>query len=168
MAVTVQMQFESVVTEMYEDAFIGSSIEHGTTIIQFDLRKLDFQLDPALPVLLVTGGSQGARRLNQVIVAALPQLLPRCQVLHVSGEYTYEETRDAAASQFEKLPALRPRYALHAYLSTEMPAALAASDVVLCRSGAATLAELAIMGRPSLLIPLPPGFGISTFSTGCG
>ena len=39
-----------------------------------------------------------------------------------------------------------------------MPAALAASDVVLCRSGAATLAELAIMGRPSLLIPLPPGF----------
>ena len=44
MAVTVQMQFESVVTEMYEDAFIGSSIENGTTIIQFDLRKLDFQL----------------------------------------------------------------------------------------------------------------------------
>src|SRR6266702_4565826 len=43
MAVTVQMQFESVVTELYEDAFIGSSIENGTTIIQFDLRKLDFQ-----------------------------------------------------------------------------------------------------------------------------
>jgi len=44
MAVTVQMQFESVVTERYEDAFVGSSIEHGTTMIQFDLRKLDFQL----------------------------------------------------------------------------------------------------------------------------
>src|SRR3989454_7929656 len=43
MAVTVQMQFESAVTELYEDAFIGSSIENGTTIIQFDLRKLDFQ-----------------------------------------------------------------------------------------------------------------------------
>jgi hypothetical protein len=43
MAVTVQMQFESVVTEMYEDAFVGSSIENGTTMIQFDLRKLDFQ-----------------------------------------------------------------------------------------------------------------------------
>jgi hypothetical protein len=43
MAVTVQMQFESVVTEFYEDAFVGSSIENGTTIIQFDLRKLDFQ-----------------------------------------------------------------------------------------------------------------------------
>ena len=43
MAVTVQMQFESVVTEIYEDAFVGSSIENGTTIIHFDLRKLDFQ-----------------------------------------------------------------------------------------------------------------------------
>jgi hypothetical protein len=43
MAVTVQMQFESVVTALYEDAFVGSSIDNGTTIIQFDLRKLDFQ-----------------------------------------------------------------------------------------------------------------------------
>src|SRR5713101_1048389 len=43
MAVTVQMQFESVVTEMYQDAFVGSSLENGATIITFDLRKLDFQ-----------------------------------------------------------------------------------------------------------------------------
>src|SRR5439155_11964092 len=43
MAVIVQMQFESAVTEFYEDAFVGSSIENGTTIIQFDLRKRDFQ-----------------------------------------------------------------------------------------------------------------------------
>src|SRR5499433_2233623 len=43
MAVTVQMQFESVVTEMYQDTFVGSSIENGTTIIQFDLRKRDWQ-----------------------------------------------------------------------------------------------------------------------------
>ena len=43
MAITVQMQFESVVTEMYQDAFVGSSIENGATIMTFDLRKLDFQ-----------------------------------------------------------------------------------------------------------------------------
>src|SRR5215510_14392024 len=43
MAVTVQMQFESAVTEMYQDTFVGSSIESGTTIIQFDLRKRDWQ-----------------------------------------------------------------------------------------------------------------------------
>jgi len=43
MAVTVQMQFESAVTEMYQDAFVGSSIENGATIITFDLRQHDFQ-----------------------------------------------------------------------------------------------------------------------------
>ena len=43
MAITVQMQFESVVTERYQDAFVGSSIENGATIMTFDLRKLDFQ-----------------------------------------------------------------------------------------------------------------------------
>jgi UDP-N-acetylglucosamine--N-acetylmuramyl-(pentapeptide) pyrophosphoryl-undecaprenol N-acetylglucosamine transferase len=115
-------------------------------------------LDFSLPVLLVTGGSQGARHLNQVIVEALPRLLPRCQVLHVSGEYTYEETRDRAERILVAVPDLRSRYVLHAYLKDDMPAALAASDVVLCRSGAATLAELAVVGRPSILVPLPPGF----------
>ena len=55
MAVTVQMQFESVVTELYEDAFIGSSIENGTTIIQFDLRKLDFQLTFRTPRMVIHG-----------------------------------------------------------------------------------------------------------------
>jgi hypothetical protein len=43
MAVTVQMQFESAVTEMYQKAFVGSSLENGTTVIQFDLRQRDFQ-----------------------------------------------------------------------------------------------------------------------------
>ena len=49
MAVTVQMQFESVVTEMYQDAFVGSSIENGATIIKFDLRKLDWQRELGTP-----------------------------------------------------------------------------------------------------------------------
>jgi hypothetical protein len=52
MAITVQMQFESAVTELYEDAFIGSSIENGTTIIQFDLRKHDFQQELGTQVTL--------------------------------------------------------------------------------------------------------------------
>lgn len=120
--------------------------------------KAEFGLDPSSPVLLVTGGSQGARHINQVVAEALPHILPRCQVLHVSGEYTYEETRGIAEPYFLERPEMRGRYVLRAYLSTRMPEALAASDIVLCRSGAATLAELAILGRPSVLVPLPPGF----------
>jgi hypothetical protein len=43
MAITVQMQFESAVTEMYQDTFVGSTIENGATIITFDLRQRNFQ-----------------------------------------------------------------------------------------------------------------------------
>ena len=117
-----------------------------------------FGLNSALPVVLVTGGSQGARRLNQVVTAALPRLLPYCQVLHVSGELTYEATRERAGQALATVPELRGRYALFPYLTTEMPDALAACDIALCRSGAATLAELATIGRPAVLVPLPPGF----------
>jgi Transposase len=52
MAVTVQMQFESVVTEIYQDAFVGSSIENGTTMIQFDLRRHNFQQELGTPATL--------------------------------------------------------------------------------------------------------------------
>lgn len=123
--------------------------------------KARLGFDPALPLVLVTGGSQGARHLNQVVAAALPGLLPVCQVLHVSGRLTYEETRAQAAARLAgdaRGDHLAARYQPHAYLDELMPAALAASDLVLCRSGAATLAELAVLGRPSVLVPLPPGF----------
>jgi UDP-N-acetylglucosamine--N-acetylmuramyl-(pentapeptide) pyrophosphoryl-undecaprenol N-acetylglucosamine transferase len=123
--------------------------------------KRQFDLDPALPLLLVTGGSQGARHLNQVVTEALPSLLPICQVLHISGQLTHEETRARAEAQLVNDPTggqLIKRYRLYPYLDGPMPAALAASDIVLCRSGAATLTELAVLSRPSLLVPLPPGF----------
>ena len=56
---------------------------------------------------------------------------------------------------------MRKRFRLVAYLDAEMPAALQASTLVLCRSGAATLSELAVLGKPSLLVPLPPAIGSS-------
>lgn len=120
--------------------------------------KPRFGFDPALPVVLVTGGSQGARHLNQVVVEALPDMLPHCQMLHVSGTLTHDATAAAAEERLRMLPDLRGRYRLYPYLNEEMPAALAACDVALCRSGAATLAELAAVGRSSVLVPLPPGF----------
>ena len=114
------------------------------------------------PLLLVTGGSQGARHLNQVVCQALPQLLEICQVLQISGKDLYNETLEQSESVLAGVhPALRERYRLVAYLNEEMPAALQAADIVLCRAGASTLSELATLGKPSLLVPLPPAIGRS-------
>ena len=122
--------------------------------------QLGFEAE--LPLLLVTGGSQGARHLNQVVCQALPGLLPHCQVLQISGKQLFEETREQASQAMADLDVeTRRRYQLVAYMDEEMPAALHASTLVLCRSGAATLSELAVLGKPSILVPLPPAIGSS-------
>ena len=130
-------------------------------------RKLELEAD--LPVLLVTGGSQGARHLNQVVCRALPELLTHCQVLQISGKYLYEETRELAGQTMTQLPEdIKRRYRLVPYLNEEMPAALQAAELVLCRSGAATLSELAVLGKPSILVPLPPAIGSSPQEANAG
>ena len=117
-------------------------------------------LNADVPLLLVTGGSQGARHLNQVVCQALPGLLEHCQVLQISGKDLYNETRAQADSLLaDRDEALRRRYRLVPYLNEEMPLALQAADLVLCRSGASTLSELATLGKPSILVPLSPAVG---------
>lgn len=124
--------------------------------------RTQFGLAGDQPMLLVTGGSQGARHLNEVVCQALPELLETCQVLQISGKDLYNETLEQSNSALEAAdPALRERYRLVPYLNEEMPAALQAADLVLCRSGASTLSELATLGKPGLLVPLPPAIGKS-------
>ena len=123
-------------------------------------------LAPDVPLLLVTGGSQGARYLNQTVCRALPELLLSCQVLQISGKKLFEETQALSTSMLADVPAeTRQRYRLVPYMDAEMPLALQAAEMVVCRAGAATLSELAVLGKPSILVPLPPALGASPQET---
>ena len=104
------------------------------------------------PVLLVFGGSRGARSINRALVAALPALLPRCQVVHSSGQTDWPWVQEAAA---DLAPELQGRYHPYAYLHDTMTQALAAADLAVARAGASTLGEFPICSLPSILIPYP-------------
>ena len=105
-----------------------------------------FGLDPARPVLLVTGGSQGARHLNLLAAAACPLLHPGVQVLHIAGSLDF----DRVSSETQG----RPDY--HALgFCDDMPSAYAVADLVVARAGASSLNELAHTGLPSILVPYP-------------
>ena len=105
-----------------------------------------------LPVLLVLGGSRGARSINAAISTALPRLLPVCQVVHVAGQSEELPLRLVA----EALPAeVRARYRLYAYLHEELPSALGAADVVVSRAGASVMGEYPAVGVASVLVPYP-------------
>ncbi|MBI5243836.1 MAG: UDP-N-acetylglucosamine--N-acetylmuramyl-(pentapeptide) pyrophosphoryl-undecaprenol N-acetylglucosamine transferase [Elusimicrobia bacterium] len=108
------------------------------------------ELDPGRRTLLVFGGSQGASSINQVLPQGLGLLKKRgaeLQVLHLAGRKDAPEVQrlyDEAGIQARAL----------AYLDA-MHLAYAAADLAVCRSGAATLAELAAQAKPALLIPYP-------------
>ena len=116
-----------------------------------------FALPPRPPEtalrLLVMGGSQGARALNQrmpEIAKALLDAVPGLTILHQAGA-RHAETTEAAYTASGAGP---DRWRVQAFLE-DMPNQFAASDLVLARSGASTVAELAASGKPSLLVPFP-------------
>ena len=109
-----------------------------------------FGLDPERPTVLVTGGSQGARRLNQSVSAAAGAFADAgVQVLHVVGPNgeAAPERRDGA-----------PPYVVLPYVD-RMDLAYAAADLTVCRAGANSVTEVAAVGLPAVFVPLPIGNG---------
>jgi UDP-N-acetylglucosamine--N-acetylmuramyl-(pentapeptide) pyrophosphoryl-undecaprenol N-acetylglucosamine transferase len=112
-----------------------------------------FDLDPVRPLLLVTGGSLGARSINQALMAILPEILPEMQVVHISGKTTWPEFEAERAALAPELAAnYRPFPYLH---SQDMAQAYAAADLVVSRAGASTLGEFPYFGLPAILVPYP-------------
>ncbi len=104
----------------------------------------------ATPTILITGGSQGARQINDLISGILPQLLNKYRLFHLSGKLDYPELKERR----EKLPAvLRDNYELHSF--KPLQTLLRQADLVISRAGATTIFELAAAGKPVILIPLP-------------
>lgn len=108
-------------------------------------------LDAEGPVLLVFGGSKGARSINCALLAGLPRLLQQMQIVHISGELDWPEVQ---AAQAALEPELLSRYHAFPYLH-EMGAALAAADLAVSRAGASTLGEYPLFGLPAILVPYP-------------
>lgn len=114
-----------------------------------DKARAHFGLDPDAVTLLVTGGSQGARSINAAVAGAAPGLAAAgVGVLHAYGrKNTFEPPRLDG-----------PPYVAVPYLE-RMDLALAAADLVLCRCGAMTVAEVSAVGLPAVFVPLPHGNG---------
>ncbi len=112
-----------------------------------------------LPLVLSFGGSLGAARMNEALAetAARQEREPRFRLLHATGGG--EEGLAAMKRRMAELGADNPRFTrLEPYLY-DMPAAMAAADLVICRAGASTLGELAAAGKAAILIPYPYATG---------
>jgi UDP-N-acetylglucosamine--N-acetylmuramyl-(pentapeptide) pyrophosphoryl-undecaprenol N-acetylglucosamine transferase len=109
--------------------------------------------EPRGPRLFVFGGSQGARAINDMMLAAAPELLarvPGLEILHQTGRGDDERVRAGYAA----IGATEPQVRVAAFLS-DMATPYGWCDAVLCRAGATSLAELAAAGKPAVLVPFP-------------
>ncbi len=111
-----------------------------------------FALEEQLPVLLVFGGSRGARSINQALAGVLPDLLKELQVIHITGKLDWQMMEQARAN----IPTeLLNRYRPYPYLYDEIGAAMRLADLAITRAGASILGELPLFGLPAILVPYP-------------
>jgi UDP-N-acetylglucosamine--N-acetylmuramyl-(pentapeptide) pyrophosphoryl-undecaprenol N-acetylglucosamine transferase len=140
----------------------GAAVHFGETAKYFANAKVTgvpvrpefFSISPraadAAPSLLVFGGSQGAAAINAAVLGALPSVkaaLPNIKIVHQTGERDLEATKAGYAGAGVTAEV--------AAFITDMPRAFANADLIVCRSGASTVAELTAAGKPAILVPFP-------------
>jgi len=117
------------------------------------------------PVLLVLGGSKGARSINTAVLANLPGLVEAAQVIHITGELDWSNVVTKVKELFKDTSSHNSttgtttiqstHYLAFPYLHEQMGAALAAADLAVSRAGASTLGEFPLFGLPAVLVPYP-------------
>lgn len=130
---------------------LGCPVRSGFLTADREAAARTFGLDPSRRTLLITGASQGARTINEAVIANLDLFESRShanwQILHLTGAADHELVQ--AAYTYKTVKAVVIPY------TNEMPAAMLLADLIISRSGASTLAEITAVGRASILMPYP-------------
>jgi UDP-N-acetylglucosamine--N-acetylmuramyl-(pentapeptide) pyrophosphoryl-undecaprenol N-acetylglucosamine transferase len=107
-----------------------------------------------LPTILVIGGSQGANVINKAIFAALNELLEKYQIVHICGKDNLKGDEEISGFLGSDSGKFAHRYRAFDFVGAELKHLYALSDLIVSRAGANSLAEIAMLGKPSVLIPL--------------
>ncbi|MFZ5559377.1 MAG: undecaprenyldiphospho-muramoylpentapeptide beta-N-acetylglucosaminyltransferase [Patescibacteria group bacterium] len=115
-----------------------------------------FKISSEKPVILVIGGSQGAQKINEIILNTLPRLLELAEVIHIAGQRNLEVTLKETQKILKSCENLKQFYHPVGFLNAEeLKHAYALADLIINRAGAGSIFEIAALGKPSILIPIP-------------
>lgn len=111
----------------------------------------NLNLERGLPIVFILGGGTGAISLNKIVVAAARELVRFCQIVHMTGGRIDESLR----AEIENIKRETARYHTAEFFGEELSDIFSAADLVISRAGMATLTELAVLGKPTVLVPIP-------------
>jgi UDP-N-acetylglucosamine--N-acetylmuramyl-(pentapeptide) pyrophosphoryl-undecaprenol N-acetylglucosamine transferase len=136
-------------------ALIGIPLRKSVRYTETEGARELLGLDPSTPTILVMGGSSGSKVVNDILMAALPLLVEKYQIIHQTGEKLYKETEAMAKivlGQSKNADRYHPTPFLSA-LAIKQSAGIA--NIIVSRAGSTSIAEISLWSKPSILIPIP-------------
>jgi UDP-N-acetylglucosamine--N-acetylmuramyl-(pentapeptide) pyrophosphoryl-undecaprenol N-acetylglucosamine transferase len=112
-------------------------------------------IDSALPILFVTGGSSGAERLNTLVLDTLDELLPHFTIIHQVGDANVTSVQETALARGFSDELMSRYFVLGSLTAEQMAAAQEAATLIISRAGSTSIFEIALKGKPSIIIPIP-------------
>jgi len=148
----VYTSFEDTNQYIPNSTWFGTPLRRSLEWVSREQAIRFFELHPDLKMIFIFGGSQGSQALNRYWITNLENYTekPQCQFLWQTGQKDYEEIK----TRFMDNPYVKVTPFIH-----EMGIAYSAADIIISRSGALSLAELCLYGKPSILVPLPTAAG---------
>lgn len=136
-------------------AHVGTPVRSALALIDKTIAQQALQLDSLVPTVLVLGGSLGSKRINDMMLTALPELVDSVNIIHQTGKDNFKEVEATSSIILEKSPN-KGRYHAFPYFSTEtLKQAASAADLIVSRAGTGTISEIAFWRKPAILIPIP-------------
>lgn len=134
-------------------AILGNPTRQDLKEGDIEESKKIFNLKGDKPVVLILGGSQGAQSINELAMTIIDDLLLRYELILICGNNNYKNL--IAESNARLNPQQKEYFHLFPFLGTELKHAFASANIVVSRAGAGSIFEIAFVGKPSILIPLP-------------
>lgn len=140
-------------------AYTGNPVRKELFIVAREGAHEFLKLEKNIPTILILGGSQGARRINDTVMEALAKLVEKYQIIHQTGKKNIEEAKSTARIILEDTE-LGHRYKAFSFLNIlAMRMSAGAADLVISRGGASAIFEIAAWGVPSIIIPIADSNG---------
>jgi len=135
--------------------FTGNPVRKELLILPTDKEITEtLKIKTNKPVLFIIGGSQGSERINDLVLEIIPQLLSKFEVIHQCGSNNFEDLK--IQSNFFIPKEYEKSYHLFGFMNqTELKCAYIKADLVVSRAGSGSIFEIALFGKPSILVPLP-------------